>query len=315
MKLNIFALGFSILAFALSVFSVYSVNKGSEPAVSVAPPQESTVDSTEKGPSVGQASSSLDDTADEAKTGPTVEDVTKALARVQGRLANLEDMLDGAGPPPFEPPGAGSVDQWGRPPRPAPAGPLEKLATDFERQKRVAERRESLDRVVEQNTSRDFDTYGEAGYQKLVSLYDSARPSASSNRSTEETEKRSEALDQMVEEYPDAYTTSVAIAENALDLALQEDVASVESYYQMLTQNAGYSDVVTSQGVEAVPVIQTYLARQYIESGKTAEAAAILDNLEASYGDSVIMDRTELGTVAEKPAAEVIQELRMRLTQ
>jgi hypothetical protein len=192
---------------------------------------------------------------------------------------------------------------------------LEKLATDFERQKRVAERRESLDRVVEQNTSRDFDTYGEAGYQKLVSLYDSARPSASSNRSTEETEKRSEALDQMVEEYPDAYTTSVAIAENALDLALQEDVASVESYYQMLTQNAGYSDVVTSQGVEAVPVIQTYLARQYIESGKTAEAAAILDNLEASYGDSVIMDRTELGTVAEKPAAEVIQELRMRLTQ
>jgi len=132
--------------------------------------------------------------------------------------------------------------------------------------------------------------------------------------SQEDRAARTSSLNRLVEEFPDAYATGVAVAEQALSEALDGNAGQVESYLQTLRESSQYTDIVTDQGVEAVPNIQMYLARQYLEQNRVDEAAALLDELSTRYPDSLIMEPNTGGPPSPpRTVQEVTTELRQRL--
>jgi hypothetical protein len=180
---------------------------------------------------------------------------------------------------------------------------LEQMRNELAMRKNIAGHIQQLRDKKREMHKADRETYDE----KLLSLYDQARPSRDSNR---DQKKSDEAYMQMIEEYPESYATAVVTAERALDSALKASPAEVESYYNLLVTNPHNSSVVTEQGVEALPSIQTYLVQQYMDSGREAEAEAIIQSLEQNSGDSLVAVPGPQGGPEWRPVSEVLQQFR-----
>jgi hypothetical protein len=174
-------------------------------------------------------------------------------------------------------------------------------------------RREELSRQAQASQDKDYSRYGAERYGELEDLYRAARPGRGAETEEDRT-KRTNALNQMREEFPEAYATGTAIAEQALSEALNGNAAQVEAYLQSLTENSQYANIVTDQGVEAVPNIQAYLARQYIEQNRLDEAVALLDDLSQRFPDSLIMEPNVGGPPSPpRSARDIAAELRQQI--
>ena len=125
----------------------------------------------------------------------------------------------------------------------------------------------------------------------------------------------------MIEEFPDAYETSVVIAEQALQEAFGGNTEQVETYLRTLTENSPYTNIVTEHGLEAIPAIQTFLARQYIEQNRTEDASALLTQLVENYPDSLVVEPPTVGEPPgpgtsppePRPTLEIVTELQQQL--
>ena len=84
-------------------------------------------------------------------------------------------------------------------------------------------------------------------------------------------------------------------------------------YYESLVGTSPYAEVVTEQGIDAIPTLQTYLARQYIQEGRTAEATAVIEALSAQ-SDRLIIEPNEMGEPTTQSVGEIVNDLRQRLS-
>ncbi|QGU32882.1 hypothetical protein [Thermochromatium tepidum] len=188
---------------------------------------------------------------------------------------------------------------------------LATISEQYATRARFEENRQRLSERAKQMRQRDLETYGPSDFERITELSQKARPRRGNETQAERSEREA-ALSSLMSQYPESWATSVAVAEQALDAARNRNTQSVEMYYESLISTSPYSEVVTEQGIDAIPTLQTYLARQYIQDGRTAEASAILDALSAQP-DRLIVEPNEMGEPITQSVGSIVNELRQRL--
>ncbi len=248
----------------------------------------------------------------EPKKAAPQESGADALAAQDQRIANLERQLaqfervirtsglDAAAPYLMPPPGSD-----------APV--LAHIGEQYATRARFEERRKGLLERAEDMRQNDRETYGADNAQAIADLYSKARPMRG-NQSNEQRAEREAALNKLMSDYPEAWSTSVAVAEQALDAAINRNAEGAESYYKSLVETSPYAEVVTEQGINAIPTLQAYLARQYVEQGRFDEATTILDALSAQT-DSIILAPSEMGEPTATDAQDIVTELRDKIAR
>lgn len=165
-------------------------------------------------------------------------------------------------------------------------------------------RKEMRERNQAQHLS-DKDRYD----TELNEIYDRARFMGGRSATREEQDL---AFNEMLDKYPDAYATGMLVAERALRSAFRKNIEETEKFYFMLTGNGNSANIVTDRGIEALPNIEYYLARQYLREGRTAEAQTMIDSLESNYsGSLVFVGRQGQGTPWQT-VDQIIPDLRTR---
>lgn len=156
----------------------------------------------------------------------------------------------------------------------------------------------------------DRDRYGE----QLNDLYSKARPMKGETNDPEAQAESDQALATLLSQYPEANATGMVIAERALASALAMNTSDVEKYYTMLKGKESFSGVVTDNGIEAVPTLQVFIARNQLQSGNKKAAEQLVTDLAKNYPDSLVCDR-ELGSGQPVwiPASKVLFDLQNQI--
>jgi hypothetical protein len=152
----------------------------------------------------------------------------------------------------------------------------------------------------------DEDRYG----PELMALYEKARLR---RRGEPDRQASDRAFAELLAKYPDAYATGMAIAERAMFSGFRRNTTEVEKYYDMLRRNENFLNVVTDRGVEAMPNIEYYLARQYLRQGNPDNALALVESLEKNYPNSRLFTGRFGSGQRWQPASQVIPSLRQEV--
>ena len=151
----------------------------------------------------------------------------------------------------------------------------------------------------------DTHQYGE----ELNALYEQARLR---RRGDADRTKSDSAFAELLAKYLEAYTTGMAIAERAIYSGYRGNTDGVEKYYDMLRENEKFSHIVTDRGVEAMPNIEYYLARQDIRQGDSDSALSFIESLEKNYPDSLLFMRGSGRGRRWQPVTQVVSGLRQK---
>jgi tetratricopeptide (TPR) repeat protein len=149
----------------------------------------------------------------------------------------------------------------------------------------------------------DADQYG----VELMALYERARLRRGGGTDRQDRES---AFAELIANYPEAYATGMAIAERALVSGFRRNTSEVEKYYDMLRENENFSHIVTDRGVEAMPNVEYFLARQYLRQGSSDDALALIESLEKNYPDSLLFTRRSGSGRRWQPVSQVVGNLR-----
>jgi tetratricopeptide (TPR) repeat protein len=149
----------------------------------------------------------------------------------------------------------------------------------------------------------DADQYG----VELMALYERARLRRGGGTDRQE---RDSAFAELIANYPEAYATGMAIAERALVSGFRRNTSEVEKYYDMLRENENFSQILTDRGVEAMPNVEYFLARQYLRQGSSDDALALIESLEKNYPDSLLFSRRSGSGRRWQPVSQVVGNLR-----
>jgi tetratricopeptide (TPR) repeat protein len=173
--------------------------------------------------------------------------------------------------------------------------------------------RKQVDQIQEQQREinealhkADADQYGE----ELMALYERARLRRGSGTDRQE---RDSAFAELIVKYPEAYATGMAIAERAFVSGFRRNTSEVEKYYDMLRENENFSHIVTDRGVEAMPNVEYYLARQYLRQGDNDNALTLIESLEKNYPDSLLFTGRSGGGRRWQPVSQVVSGLRQKV--
>lgn len=180
---------------------------------------------------------------------------------------------------------------------------LSELYDEYADRKQVAQRREQQLENNRELHKADADQYG----QELMALYERARLRRGAGADRQE---RDNAFAELIEKYPEAYATGMAIAERALVSGFRRKTSEVEKYYDMLRDNENFSHIVTDRGVEAMPNVEYYLARQYLRQGDNDNALAIIESLEKNYPDSLLFTGRSASGRRWQAVSQVVTNLR-----
>ena len=157
------------------------------------------------------------------------------------------------------------------------------MYSEYTERKRVLNSRQSLMDKNDYQHRQDEDRFD----AHLNELYDRARPRRGADADSGDSEA---ALAEMMDQYPDAYATAMVIAERAFAAMWSRNPTGVEDHYAKLQEidRDVMGSVVTDRGIEAMPAIELYLARQYLKTGREDEAGALMESLESNYADSLV---------------------------
>lgn len=178
---------------------------------------------------------------------------------------------------------------------------LSELYDEFADRRQAAQRRDQQLGFNRQLHQADADQYG----PELMALYERARLR---RRGSAERQERDDAFAELLAKYPEANATGMAIAERALVSGFRRNTSEAEKYYDMLRENENFSHIVTDRGVEAMPNIEYYLARQYLRQGNRDDAMPLIQSLE-NYPDSLLFTRRPGSGPRWQPVTQVIGDL------
>jgi hypothetical protein len=110
-------------------------------------------------------------------------------------------------------------------------------------------------------------------------------------------EERQQALDELLDKYPDSYAAAKAVSSKALESVMRNNLEAAEGYYDMLLDVQGKKTdrVVLDNGFEAVPTVEHTMAYAYFRSGRTEDVKAMVKSLEENYSDSLFRVRSRGG--------------------
>jgi hypothetical protein len=180
---------------------------------------------------------------------------------------------------------------------------LLEIYDEYADRKQVDQRREQQLENNRDLHKADADQYGD----ELMALYERARLR---RRGGTERQESDSAFAELIAKYPEANATGMAIAERALISGFRRNTSEVEKYYDMLRNNENYSHIVTDRGVEAMPNVEYYLARQYLRQGNNDDAMALIQSLEMNYPDSLLFTRRSGSGRRWQPVSQVVANLR-----
>jgi len=183
---------------------------------------------------------------------------------------------------------------------------LSELYDEYADRKQVTQRREQQLEYNRQLHQADADQYG----QELMALYERARLRRGGGTDRQESDS---AFTELLAKYPEAYATGMAIAERALVSGFRRNTSEVQKYYDMLRDNENFSHIVTDRGLEAMPNVEYYLARQYVRQGDNDNALALIESLEKNYPDSLLFTGRSGSGRRWQPASEVVTSLRRQV--
>ncbi|CAB1060316.1 hypothetical protein D1BOALGB6SA_5082 [Olavius sp. associated proteobacterium Delta 1] len=179
---------------------------------------------------------------------------------------------------------------------------LSEIYDEYADRKQVVQKQELL---LEKN--REFHKSDSAQYgEELMALYERARRG---RRGGTDRQASDSAFAELIAKYPEAYATGMAIAERALISGFRRNTSEVEKYYDMLRDNENFSHIVTDRGIEAMPNVEYFLARQYLRRGNTDDALTLIDSLEKNYPDSLVFTRRSGSSQRWQPVSQVIANL------
>ena len=161
---------------------------------------------------------------------------------------------------------------------------LQKIYDEYVYRDQIASHRENLlqnNRALHGMDDQNYD-------EQLMALYQRARILRRGGTDPADSQK---AFGEMLEKYPDAFATGMVIAERAFQSAFRGNISEVEDYYNLLSGNENFSNVVTDRGVEALPNIEYYLASQYVRDGRFDDARTLLNSLEENHSASYVRTR------------------------
>ncbi|QIK37252.1 hypothetical protein GWK36_03765 [Caldichromatium japonicum] len=257
-----------------------------------------------KGPvSASEAPSAM--TAGTPKSSPSdprLDEQARRIEALERQLAQVARAVHASGLDAAAPLLAGS---------PGSESLLTTLGEQYAARARFEENRQRLTERAAQMRQRDRKTYGEADYQHLTELSKKALPRRGAETEAERAEREA-ALNNLIANYPESWATSVTLAEQALDAAMNRNAKNAEMYYQSLLSLSPYEEIVTEQGIDAIPTLQTYLARQYLQEGRTEDAATLIEALSAQ-GDRLIIEPNEMGEPVTRSVSEIVADLRQRM--
>jgi len=167
-------------------------------------------------------------------------------------------------------------------------------------------------RALLTKTNTDFHNADKEKYdEKLTELYDKAR----ARRRNGNNKESEEAFNTMLKDYPDSYSTGMLIAEKAIRSSFRGSTEDVEKYYNMLSQNDNFNNIVIDWGVEAQPALQYGLANKYIEEKRYDDARKMIEQLEQHEGiDNYIFVRGgRRGGPSLKSKSEAVSTLKSKL--
>ena len=170
---------------------------------------------------------------------------------------------------------------------------------------KVAEQQVVLMSINKSLHREDLEKYGDA----INVLYHQARAGHHGNGNSTDRTKSKEALSKLLQDYPQANATGMVIAELALEAAMQARTADAKSYFDKLSNNLKFRNIVTDMGVEAYPALLIYLTSQYIAEGHPKQAEELIRQLEGDYGNKFVAARGSKGEVEWKLGSEVSQAL------
>jgi hypothetical protein len=110
-------------------------------------------------------------------------------------------------------------------------------------------------------------------------------------------EERLDALNELLEKYPDSYAAAKAVSTKAIESVMRSNLEAAEGYYDMLlaSQASKADRVVLDSGFEAVPTVEHVLAYAYYRSGRTEDVKTVVKSLEENYSDSLFRVRSRGG--------------------
>jgi hypothetical protein len=131
--------------------------------------------------------------------------------------------------------------------------------------------------------------------EEINELYRQTLPRRFGNSLSEE--ERLNALNELLEKYPDSYAAAKAVSSKAIESVMRNNIETAEEYYNMLldVQAEKTDRVVLDSGFEAVPTVEHTLAYAYYRSGRTEDVESIVKSLEDNYSDSVFRVRSRGG--------------------
>jgi len=190
------------------------------------------------------------------------------------------------------------------------ASMLSEMVEEYAQQKKESDFKEMLKKNNDEFHKADKEKYDE----KITALYDKAK-FRWRNRNNKESEK---AFNTMLKEYPDSYATGMLIAEKAISSGFRNNLDDAEKYYNMLSENKNFDNIVVDWGIEARPAIQYGLANKYIEQNRYDDAKKLIDDLQ-QYGsddDYIFVRSGRRGRgMSWKPKSDVISSLNKKLSE
>ncbi len=187
---------------------------------------------------------------------------------------------------------------------------LGEMVEEYAQQKKEKDFKEMLKQTNAEFHKADKEKYDE----KITALYDKAK-FRWRNRNNKESEK---AFNTMLKEYPDSYATGMLIAEKAISSGFRNNLNDAEKYYNMLSENKNFDNIVVDWGIEARPAIQYGLANKYIEQKRYDDAKKMIDDLQ-QYGnndDYIFVRSGRRGRgMSWQPKSDVINSLNKKLSE
>ncbi len=158
---------------------------------------------------------------------------------------------------------------------------LQEVYDDYVQRRRLTEYHDRMREANTQLHNADREKYDTA----VRELYNRARSRGRRNRNNAERDK---AFEEMVADYPEANATGMLLAERAIRASFRGETAELEKYYDLIQKNEDPASIVTDRGMRAMPTIEYYLARRYVNEGRYDDARPLIESLEQEFPGSFL---------------------------